>query len=310
MPIFSFIHSGLYRFFLKVVSFKKDTKVKDKVAIVTGAEKSIGKETAIELARRGAKVYITSSDSTKGEEALKKIKEKSGSSSVHFLLLDLASMDSIRDFSKKFHELETKLDILVNNANVIACPQTTTKDGFEMQIGTNHLGHFLLTNLLLDVLKAASPSRIVVVSSMFHKWGTINKEDLNNGSSYCKYRAYCQSKLANNLFTHELSKKLEGTGVTVNCLHPGFVVKELLDRIPFSESIKGYLDPIARQFLNTSKEGAQTSIFLSVDPDVEKTSGKYFKDCKEAEPSPDSRNDELGSWLWKKSEELLGLNYV
>lgn len=203
--------------------YRKNTRIEGKVAVITGANSGIGKETAVDLARRGGKVYIACRDIKRGEDALKEIKERSESDNVHFLQLDLSSMESIRQFSKKFHELENHLHILVNNAGVMAIPKAVTKDGFEMQIGTNHMGHFLLTNLLLDVLKQSSPSRIINVSSLFHWYGRINKEDLNSEKSYWRWIAYGQSKLANILFTRELSKRLEGTGVTVNAVHPGAV---------------------------------------------------------------------------------------
>lgn len=152
---------------------------------------------------------------------MKEIKEKSKSSQIFFLQLDLASMDSIREFSRKFHQIENRLDILLCNAGIMATPRGLTKDGFEMQLGVNHLGHFLLTNLLLDLLKTNAPSRIIVVSSSADKIGKINKEDLMHERSYWRWLAYGQSKLANILFVKELTKKLEGTGVTANALHPG-----------------------------------------------------------------------------------------
>lgn len=203
--------------------YTKNTRIDGKVAIITGANSGIGKETAIDLAQRGGKVYIACRDVKRGEDALKEIKELSGSSNVHFLQLDLASLESIRNFSAKFHELEHQLHILINNAGVMACPKALTRDGFEMQIGTNHMGHFLLTNLLLDLLKQSSPSRIVILSSMFHWYGRINKEDLNSEKSYWRWAAYGQSKVANILFARELAKKLAGTGVTANSVHPGAV---------------------------------------------------------------------------------------
>lgn len=294
-----------YRFFLKGTSFKKDTKIDDKVVIVTGANSGIGKETAIDLAKRGAKVYIGCRDTTRGEEALKAIKKKSGSSKVYFLQLDLASLESVKQFVKKFLEVESQLHILVNNAGVMACPKALTVDGFEMQLGTNHLGHFHLTSLLLDVLKASAPSRVVVVSGSAHKYGTLNKEDLNSENSYSRIQAFCQSKLANNLFTHELARRLQGTGVTANCLNPGIVVTNITRHFISSTKIKYVLDPIASQIVKTPAEGAQTSICLAVDPYMEKVTGKYFSNCKEIQPSDDSRNDELACWLWKKSEELI-----
>jgi retinol dehydrogenase 12 len=208
--------------------YRKETKIDGKVVIITGANSGIGKETAIDLARRGGKVYIACRDTKRGEDALSDIKDKSGSVNVHFLQLDLASMASIHEFSKKFHELEAQLHVLINNAGVMACPKAMTKDGFEMQIGTNHMGHFLLTNLLLDLLKQTAPSRVINVSSLFHWYGRINKDDLNSEKSYWRWIAYGQSKIANILFTRELARRLEGTGVTANSLHPGAVRTELM----------------------------------------------------------------------------------
>lgn len=202
-------------------SYTKDTKIEGSVVIVTGANAGIGKETAIDLARRGGKVYIACRDIKRGEDALKEIMRKSGSNNVHFLQLDLASIDSIKEFSRKFHDLEPKLHILVNNAGVMACPKSFTKDGFEMHFGTNHLGHFLLTNLLLDRLKESAPSRVVNVASLMYIIGKIRKGDLFGEKFYFRWFAYASSKLANILFTKELARRLEGTAVTVNCLHPG-----------------------------------------------------------------------------------------
>lgn len=211
----------LIRIWMQGGQFKKDTRIDGKVVIITGANSGIGKETAIDLAKRGGKIYIACRDVKRGEDALREIREKSESEKVHFLQLDLASLDSVREFAKRFHELESQLHILINNAGVMAMPRATTKDGFEMQLGTNHLGHFLLTNLMVDILKASAPSRVVVVSSILHRIGTIKKDDLNSEKSYWKWTVYGQSKLANVLFARELSKRLQGTGVTANSLHPG-----------------------------------------------------------------------------------------
>lgn len=202
-------------------SYTKDTRIDGKVVIITGANAGLGLETAVDLSRRGGKIYIACRDNKRGEDALKEISRRSGSNDVHFLRLDLASMESIKEFSKKFHELESQLDILINNAGVMACPKGSTKDGFETHIGTNHLGHFLLTNLMLDVLKESAPSRVVNVASLFYIVGKIRKGDLFGEKFYFRWFAYASSKLANILFTKELARRLEGTGVTANCLHPG-----------------------------------------------------------------------------------------
>jgi len=185
----------------------------------------------------------------------------------------------------------------------MAIPRTTTADGLELQIGTNHFGHFLLTNLLLDTLQASAPSRIINVSSLGHKIGKIQRDDINCEKSYNKWTAYGNSKLANILFTRELAKRLAGTGVTTNSLHPGSVTTELQRHI-------GVLNAITYPFrflFKTPKSGAQTQIALAVDPDLEKVTGKYFADCKVSSESKAAQCDDTAKWLWTKSEEITGL---
>jgi NAD(P)-dependent dehydrogenase (short-subunit alcohol dehydrogenase family) len=189
----------------------------------------------------------------------------------------------------------------------MACPKSFTEDEFEMQMGVNHLGHFLLTNLLLDMLKASSPSRIINVSSESHKFTDINRDDLLSEKSYSKFKAYSQSKLANILFSLELAQILDGTGVTVNSCHPG-VVKTELGR-HFNENLcKYFLQPIFSPFFKTPIQGAQTQIRLAVDPELESVTGKYFIDCKESTPSRAARNRDTAKWLYQKSLSLVGLN--
>lgn len=207
--------------------YKSDLRIDGKVVVITGGNTGIGKETAIDLARRGGKVYIACRDPVRGVEALKEIQDISESTNVYFLQLDLAQMESIRQFSKKFHAAENQLHILINNAGVMACKKSSTRDGFELQIGTNHMGHFLLTNLLMDLLQQSAPARVITVSSLYHIFGFINKNDLNSEKHYFRWLAYAQSKLANILFARELAKRLEGTGITSNALHPGCVNTEL-----------------------------------------------------------------------------------
>lgn len=178
-------------------------------------------------------------------------------------------------------------------------PRWETKEGFEMQIGVNHMGHFLLTNLLLDTLKASAPSRIVVVSSMAHVMGSIRKNDLNSEKSYNKYMAYCQSKLANVLFSRELSKRLQGTGVTVNSLHPGVVQTELNRYQPITSKL---IYPFYICF-KSPKSGAQTQLTVALDPDLEKVTGKYFDNCAIKEESTAAKDDEMANWLWNTSVE-------
>ncbi|KAL6030862.1 hypothetical protein STEG23_015679, partial [Scotinomys teguina] len=199
-----------------------------KTVIVTGANTGIGKQTALELAKRGGNIILACRDMEKCEAAAKDIRGETLNPRVRAQHLDLASLKSIREFAKKIIKEEERVDILVNNAAVMRCPHWTTEDGFEMQFGVNHLGHFLLTNLLLEKLKASAPSRIISLSSLAHVAGHIDFDDLNwKTKEYDTKAAYCQSKLAVVLFTKELSRRLQGTGVTVNALHPGVARTEL-----------------------------------------------------------------------------------
>lgn len=208
----------------------------------------------------------------------------------------------------RFLQEEKRLDILISNAGVMAMPKALTKDGFEMQLGVNHLGHFLLTNLLLDILKASAPSRIIVLSSLAHKYGEINRDDLNSEKSYNKYKAYSQSKLANILFTQELARRLKGTGVTVNSVHPG-VVKTDLGRHLVHSYVKKLIDPFTYYFFKTAKSGAQTTIRLAVDPELGKITNQYFADCKPQQVRPSAcRNNGDAEWLWKESEKMTKLS--
>lgn len=258
------------------------------------------------MAKRGGKIYIACRDKIRGENALNDIKKESQSDKVYFLQLDLASLKSVREFSKKFHNLETKLDILINNAGLLAYEKSYTEDGFEMHMGVNHLGHFLLTNLLLDLLKAAAPSRVVVVSSAIHEMFRFDKDDLMCNKNYSAYKGYGMSKIANILFGKELSEKLRGTKVTVNSCHPGVVRTEIIKGWNFSPM--SIVSSICMIFAKTPIEGAQTQIRLAVDPELETVTGKYFSDCKEKKTSPDANNSELAKWLWNKSSELVKLD--
>lgn len=193
------------------------------------------------------------------------------------------------------------MDILINNAGVITANRQSTVDGYEMQIGVNHMGHFLLTTLLLDMLKASAPSRIVIVSSKGHYYGAIDKEDLNSErKTYSKFEAYFQSKLANVLFGRELSRRLQGTGVTVNSLHPGVVKTELTRNMSFLNVVMWAFT----FFYKTPNAGAQTQIRLAVDPELSHTTGKYFENCRVKEESARAKDDKMSDWLWTVTEAL------
>jgi len=203
-----------------------------KTVIITGANSGIGKETAVDLAKRNARVILACRSVEKGEKAAVEVRKRSKSDNVVFRQLDLASLTSIQQFAARILEEEPRLDILITNASVMVCPYTKTEHGFEMQFGVNHLGHFLLTNLLLDHLKEAPAARIVNVSSRGYTFGKINFDDLQSEQSYEPWAAYGRSKLANILFSRSLAKCLQGTNVTTNSLHPGMVRTDLARHIP------------------------------------------------------------------------------
>ncbi|KAI8485324.1 Retinol dehydrogenase 12 [Branchiostoma belcheri] len=290
---------------------RSPARLDGKTVIITGANTGIGKETARDLAARGARVILACRDLNKAETAASEIRKSTGNGNVVIEQLDLASLASVRTFATIINEREPKVNILINNAGVAACPQWKTEDGFEMQFGTNHLGHFLLTNLLLDKLKNSAPSRVVIVSALAHVWGKIDFDDINSETSYSPIGSYCQSKLANVLFMRELARRLEGTGVTVNALHPGVMHTEIgrhffttfgwaaLPMIPFVAVY--YL------FWKSVKQGAQTTIHLAVDRELETTSGLYFSDCLPCDVSPLAKDEATARRLWRLSEEMVGL---
>lgn len=197
------------------------------MVVITGGNSGIGKETAIELATRGAKVYLACRNAMKCTEAVKEIKQLSQNPKVDFLLIDLANFESIHNFSRKFHQIESKLHVLINNAGVLNEEKSLTQNGFESHIGINHLGHFLLTNLLLDLLITSAPSRIIDISSSLHQIGTIEMNDLNSDKFYFWVSAYSNSKLATIMSTEEFARRLKGSGVTANSVHPGLITSDI-----------------------------------------------------------------------------------
>ncbi|XP_006011723.1 retinol dehydrogenase 14a [Latimeria chalumnae] len=281
-----------------------------KVVIVTGANSGIGRATAAELLRQRARVIMACRDPGRAQEAAEGIRREVGEEQRGQLVvkqLDLASLRSVRSFCAEILKEEPRLDVLINNAGIFQCPYMKTEDGFEMQFGVNHLGHFLLTNLLLELLKTSAPSRIVVVSSKLYKYGEINFDDLNSEQSYNKSFGYSRSKLANILFTRELARRLEGTGVTVNALHPGIVRTNLGRHINIPLLAKPLFNVVSWAFFKTPLDGAQTSIFLATSPETEGVSGKYFGDCKEEELLPKAMDDTVARKLWDISEVMVGL---
>uniref|UniRef100_A0A182IQH9 Short-chain dehydrogenase n=1 Tax=Anopheles atroparvus TaxID=41427 RepID=A0A182IQH9_ANOAO len=300
----------LARLIIEGGQFRKSTRCDGKVILITGANTGIGKETARELLMRGGKVYIACRSLERANQARDDIVAQTGLSDIHVRELDLASMESIRQFARSFLAEEKRLDLLINNAGVMACPKSLTVDGFEQQLGVNHLGHFLLTNLLLDALKAGAPSRIINLSSLAHKFGKIHRKDLNSELAYNQVTAYCQSKLANVMFTRELAKRLAGTGVTAYAVHPGTVDTDLprhMGSLFFLLDHK-LVKPLLSLAFKTPLSGAQTTLYTALDEDLAGVSGKYYADCREQTLSKYARDDELAAWLWNESAKMTKLN--
>jgi len=278
---------------------------KNSVVIVTGGNSGMGKAISIEIAKTGAKVVMLCRNKARGEKALKEVQTLSGNNSVQLILCDLGSRKSIEDFCSEFKQNYQRLDVLVNNAGVILPGRHETIDGNELQFGVNHLGHFLLTNLLLDILITSRPARIVNVTSGAHKIGKIHFDDINLKKNYKLWRAYGQSKLAIVLFTYELADRLKDKGVTVNCLHPGAVATNMgINRdTNFGTLITRMLKP----FFQTPKQGAETTIYLATSPEVEGETGKFYYRKKAIPSSKRSYDKAIGKKLWDLSEEMTGL---
>ncbi|XP_047466428.1 retinol dehydrogenase 12 isoform X1 [Mugil cephalus] len=284
---------------------KSTVRMDGKTVLITGANTGIGKETALDLAMRGARVIMACRDVEKAEEAAASIRATYPKAQVEVRELDLADTCSIRAFAQKFLREVQHLHVLINNAGVMMCPYTKTIDGFEMHIGVNHLGHFLLTYLLIGILKRSAPARIVVVSSLGHNFGWIRFHDLHSQGSYHSGLAYCQSKLANVLFTRELARRLKDTNVTVNSVHPGTVNSDLTRH----STLMAIFFTVLSMFLKTPREGAQTSIYCAVAEELHSISGKHFSDCAPAFVAPQGRSEETARRLWDVSCELLGIEW-
>jgi len=290
-----------------------------KTCVVTGANVGIGKAVAEEFAKRGARVLIACRDVNRGNACAADIRRKVKDADVEVYHLDLSSFASVRSCAEAIEVKESRLDVLVNNAGLMACPFQLSKDGIEMQFAVNHLGHFLFTNLLLNKMKSTSQqhkddagggdARIIVVSSALYKNATIDFENYNSEQLYKPTQAYGRSKLANLLFTRELSRRLPD-GVTVNSMHPG-VVWTSLGRYRLKNFIMRWLWAIPGYFLlRSAEEGAQTIVHMATDPHLRGVSGKYFGDCKVESVRPNAQDGNVASMLWEMSEKLTGFRFA
>jgi NAD(P)-dependent dehydrogenase (short-subunit alcohol dehydrogenase family) len=275
-----------------------------RICLVTGATSGIGEATALGLARLGARVVMTGRDRDRGEQARKAVVEKSGNDRVDLLLGDLASLAGIRALAAEFLAAYPALHVLVNNAGTVELSRTLTVDGFEKTFAVNHLGYFLLTNLLLPRLRESAPARIVNVASEAHRMGRLDLDDLQSEKHYRAMRVYGTSKLLNLLFTVELARRLAGTGVSANALHPGAVATRLGKQ---NGALARLLIGLLRPFFLTPEDGAANSIFVAASDELEGVSGKYFVKQRAVPPSRRSQRPGLARSVWARSAELTGL---
>ncbi|MDA0369063.1 MAG: SDR family oxidoreductase [Proteobacteria bacterium] len=279
--------------------------MKDKTVLITGATDGIGKETARHIAERGARVFVVGRNPEKGAAAVADIKEGSANQQVEFLQADLSAQAEVRKLAAALRDRTQRLDVLVNNAGAILFSRQETVDGIEMTFGLNHLSYFLLTHELLDLLKASTPARIVNVASIAHRRAVLDFSDLELKHSYGAWRAYARSKLANIMFTYGLARRLENTGVSANCLHPGFV------RSHFGQNngvlVRTALS-LAMRFGNaiTVAQGAETSVHLATAPAVEGRTGQYFDACQAVKSNQVSYDQAAQDRLWDISMEMVG----
>jgi len=274
-----------------------------KICMVTGATSGVGRETARSLAQGGGTVILVGRNPEKGTAASEEIKRETHNPKVEFMRADLSVQREIRQLVEEFKSQYDRLDMLVNNAGAFFLWRQESVDGIEMTFALNHLGYFLLTNLLLDTLIASAPARIINVSSGSHEGETINFDNLQGKRRYSGFRAYGQSKLANILFTYELARRLDGTGVTVNALHPGFVATSIGTNNGW---IVRAIRPLMNLFAISVEQGAQTSIYLATSPTVEGVTGKYFFKCEVVRSSDASYDLAAAERLWQVSTEMTG----
>ncbi|KAM9813590.1 retinol dehydrogenase 12-like [Neosynchiropus ocellatus] len=279
------------------------TRLDGKTAIVTGANTGIGKFTALDFARRGARVILACRSESRGQAAVDEIREKSGNQNVHLRLVDLSSLQSVREFVGKILEEEKALHILVNNAAVAGIPQERTKEGLDTTFVTNHLGPFLLTNALLDLMTRSAPARIVTVSSFIHRKGKVDFSHFHGENLRYISGTYNHTKLHNIICTNELARRLQGTGVTANSVNPGITMTEVMRHYPVL--MRFIFNFIGFFFFKSAEEGAVSSVYCAVAEETEGITGKYFdSDCAMVLPAPLARDAALAVKDFEYCERL------
>ena len=290
------------------------TNLTGKVVLVTGATAGIGEVTARELARMGATVVGIGRNPQKCADVAASIRSQTGNQAVEYLVADLSSMHEIIRVTDEFRSKYQRLDLLINNAGAYFQQHKVSVDGFEMTFALNHMNYFLVTRQLLDMLKANAPSRIVNVASAAHTAGKLDFADLQMTQKYGSWRAYANSKFANVVFTYELARRLQGSGVTANTLHPGFVASDFAmnnNQSALAKVILAIFKPLRNLVAISVDKGAETQIFLATSPTVEGVSGKYFDKKQAVKSAPLTYDEATGRQLWQVSEELLqGLSII
>jgi retinol dehydrogenase 14 len=279
--------------------------ISGKTVLITGATSGIGLEASAKLAGMGAELVLVGRDRARGEAAVAAVKRRSGSRAVALMRCDFASLTQIRALAAELVATRPKLHVLVNNAGLVSARREVTEDGIERTFAVNHLGPFLLTNLLLDLLRRSAPARVVTVASAAHRQGDMPYDDLQfENGGYGTMRAYARSKLANVLFTAELARRLAGTGVTANCLHPGAVATNIWSHAP------RYAQPllaVAKLFMISAEKGADTIVYLAASPEVEGLTGGYYERNRKVLPSRLAQDEAIAKTLWERSAAIVGV---
>ena len=283
--------------------------MKGKTVVITGGNAGIGKATAINLAKQGAEILITSRSEGKAKAAVEEVKSASKNDNVDFVLINLIDQESVKKAAVEIKAKCPKIDVLINNAGCYLSELELSPQGIEGQFATNHIGHFLLTNLILDNIKAAGNARIINLASIAHNsTRELNFGDLNyEKEQYGGWKSYSRSKFCNIIFTNELARRLEGTGITANALHPGGVRTEIAEKDANWYTKLGWI--VMKPFMITVEKGAETSVFLASSPDVEGETGGYWVKCKKHFSNRPSQEEANWKALWKKSEELVGKEF-
>ncbi len=296
----------LWRKFVEGGVCRSEERMDGKTVIVTGSNTGMGKEIAADMASRGARVIMACRSMEKGNKTADVIRRRLGGGTLIVQQIDLGSLKSVQMFCKTFLKTEKRLDVLINNAGVFFSPYMLTEDGYEYHFGVNHLGHFLLTNLLLELLKKTPNSRVVNVSSFTYNFTSLDFDNLNYKHSYSRMQAYMRSKLANVLFAKELARRTKGMGIDVFSLNPGGVDTDIT-RYLLPQWAMPVLDPIMSLTIKSARAGAQTAIHCAVASEVQGMSGSYFSDCKEKALGKDGMNEGFAKKLWEVSERMTDL---